>query len=263
MKKIKKKRMDSGNRRPAFVIGYSQTDPPPPGFLAAWFDQEYGGPLHVHFMHREGHSDFEAIHTSWRAGISPGSRHKDLEDWRDRLPWEHTRLIDVFPIPSLGKENQNRVLHLARIARGLTLLTEGTAYDVAGDRFLNPSDWIDRRLDRFHINDHVTVEQREDPESQQVWVYTLGLSKFGLEELEAYRPLGLPVQPVIDGLLEMSDILTTRGKTVKVGEHLILPDTDQPVAVTRHRTDHSTGRVLQLRRVEWISRGTSSPATGL
>jgi len=48
VKKIKRKSAGKELRIPAFVIGYAAPEPPPPGFLAAWFNQEYGGPLTIH-----------------------------------------------------------------------------------------------------------------------------------------------------------------------------------------------------------------------
>ena len=117
--------------------------------------------------------------------------------------------------------------------------------------FFNPSDWNDRQLEQFEIADHVQVEQHEQLETTNVWFFTRGLAKFGFEEIETFRPLGLPERPTIDTLLEIGELLITENKTPKVGDQLTLPWTLQVVTVIRHRTDQSSGRLLQLREVKW------------
>lgn len=252
MKKIKKKTGKKKSRiLPTFVIGYSHTDAPPPGYLAAWFNQTYGGPLHIHFTDESGHSQFEAAHTTWRAGVNTALLPETAETWEKRLQWSHSQLAEVIPLQNVGQDKRDVVLHIARIARGLTLLTEGTAYDLLSHSFLNPSDWNDRPLDHFDIENHVRVEQKEQIDSCQTWFYTLGLAKFGLEEIETFRPLGLSEQPTIDRLMDIGAALLDTGKVAKVGQLLALPQSKQLATVVRHRTDQSTGRVLQLREVKW------------
>jgi hypothetical protein len=211
----------------------------------------YGGPLHVHLTNELGHSQFEAIHTTWRVAVNTALPADTAETWQQSLQWSHSQLAEVTPLQNVGQDKRNVALHTARIARGITLLTEGTAYDVVTLSFLNPSDWNDRPLDQFDIEDHVRVEQKEKIDSCQMWFYTLGLAKFGLEEIEIFRPLGLPDQPVIDGLLDICAMLLTTGKVAKVGDQLTLLESRQLVRVVRHRTDQSTGRVIQLREVKW------------
>ena len=252
MKKIKKK----GSRKkpqvlPAFVIGYTLAEPPPPGYLAAWFNQRYGGPLQIQFPNEAGHSRFDAIHTTWHVTVNTALPEDTAETWHQGLEWSHSQLAAVAPVQHVGQDKRDIALHTARIARGITLLTEGTAYDVVTHSFLNPSDWSDRPLDQFDIEDHVKVEQQENLATCQIWFYTLGLAKFGLEEIETFRPLGLPDQPVIDKLLEIGTLLLGTGKGTKVGDQLPLPESGHVVRIERHRTDQSTGRVLHLREVIW------------
>ena len=144
MKKIKKKTSQKKTPSlPAFVIGYSHSDAPPPGYVAAWFNQMYGGPLHVHFIKESGHSQFEAIHTTWRVAVNTAVPSDTAETWQQRLQWSHSKLAKVTPLQNVGQDKRDVTLHASRIARGISLLTEGTAYDLATNSFLNPSDWND------------------------------------------------------------------------------------------------------------------------
>ena len=252
MKKIKKKKSSAKKQAlPAFVIGFTLTDPPPPGYLAAWFNQLYGGPLDVRFTSQTAHAQFEAVHTSWHAGVNTDLPQGEAENWQERLQWTHSRQAAVYRLQNMGQDKRDVTLHVARIARGMTLLTEGTAYDVVAGSFFNPSDWNDRQLDQFEIADHVQVEQQEQSETMSVWFSTRGLAKFGFEEIETFRPLGLPERPTIDTLLEIGEWLITENNVPKVGDQLTLPWTHQVVTVIRHRTDQSSGRLLQLREVKW------------
>ena len=252
MKKIKKKKTSAKKQAlPAFVIGFTHTDPPPPGYLAAWFNQLYGGPLDIRFTSQAAHAQFEAVHTSWHAGVNTDLPQGEAENWQERLQWTHSRQAAVYHLQNVGQDKRDVALHVARIARGMTLLTEGTAYDVVAGSFFNPSDWNERQLEQFEIADHVQVEQQEQLETTSVWFFTRGLAKFGLEEIETFRPLGLPERPTIDTLLEITDMLITEKKIPKVGDQLTLIDTGQLVTVVRHRTDQSSGRLLQLREVKW------------
>ena len=252
MKKIKKRvSQKKAGSQPAFVVGYSQIDPPPPGYLAAWFDQLYGGPLKIHFTEEFGHSNFEALHTTWRVRVNLASPMGISESWKQRLSWSHGQVAEINPLPIWGQDKRDVVLHTARIARGVALLSEGTTYDIVSHAFLNPSDWSDRQLKQFELVDHLRIEQMEKIDSCQTWLFTLGLAKFGMEEIETFHPLGLPDQPVRERLLEVGRLLLSRGKVAKVGEQVQLPESGQNVKIVRHRTDQTTGRVLQLREVQW------------
>lgn len=252
MKKIKKRSAGAKARTPpAFVVGFTHADPPPPGYLVAWFDREYGGPLTVKLLEATGHSRYEAIHVSWRATVQMGLPENIVNGWRDRLNWSHTHVVEIRPSHHGAADRHDVALHTARVARGVTLLTEGTTYDVIADEFLNPSDWSDRRLERFELRDHVQVCQEEQPERGHVWFYTKGMMKFGLDELETYRPLGLPEQPTIDCLFEVSDVVLESRKIAKVGERFALPHAGQTVRILRHRTDQMLGRSVPLREVRW------------
>ena len=252
MKKIKKKKgQKKSGAQPAFVIGYSHADAPPPGYLAAWFNQLYGGPLQVNFMSHSGHTQFEAAHTNWRVAVNSAVPAAKADTWQQRLQWSHLHVAEVTPLQNVGQDKRDVALHTARIAKGITFLTEGTAYDFITHSFLNPSDWHDLTLGHFAFDDHVKIEQIELLESSQIWFFSLGLAKFGLEEIETFRPIGLPDQPVIDKLLAIGNMILASRTVAKVGDRLALPESGQLVTILGHRTDQSTGRGLQLREVKW------------
>ena len=251
MKKIKRKAAGKELKIPTFVIGYAAPDPPPPGFLAAWFDQEYGGPLAVHLPRDPGTTRFEAQHGPWAALVATSLQESIAEAWHERLQWSHKRLAHVLPLRMTGRDCRDIILHVSRLARGLTLLTGGTAYDTATETYLNPSDWTDRPLRAFQIADHLRIDQVEGRDDARVWFHTRGLSKFGLEDLETYRAKGLSEQPVVEAFTEMADALTLLGKAPNVGESFAVPGLDRPVRVIRHRTDQSYSIRLNLREVEW------------
>ena len=253
MKKIKKKKSGGSRTLPAYVIGFTHTDPPPPGFLAAWFDQKYGGPLTIEFLTQTGNAKFDALHTLWRGRINMNVDPKVSQSWSEQLHWDHSSIIEVSPESNTGQSKIDIVLHVARLARGLTMLTDGTSYDVATGVYLNPSDWQDQELTSFRLDEHIQVEQREKFESGHVWFFTRGLSKFGLDELECLRPTGLS-ETVVKGVLEESvEYVVNKGKVPKIGDEIKLLNAGHVVKVVRHRTDQSFGRPIALRELQWNS----------
>jgi hypothetical protein len=124
----------------------------------------------------------------------------------------------------LGRDLLARVLHGARLARGITLLTQGTAYDVVTHQYLNPSDWQDRPLKSFTVRDHVHVVQSEAPTDGVEWVFTQGLSKFGMDELETFAARGLPLGLVMETLLAIAEALMGRAHPITVGTELTLTE---------------------------------------
>jgi len=251
VKKIKRKTAGKELRIPTFVIGYAAPDVPPPGFLAAWFDQEYGGPLTIHLPRDPGTTKFEAHHGPWAALVDTDLPESIAEAWHERLQWSHTRAAQVLPLRMTSRDCRDSILHVARLARGLTLLTGGTAYDTATETYLNPSDWIDLTLKTFQIADHLRIDQVEGRTDGRVWFHTRGLSKFGLEDLETYRAQGLSERPVVEAFTEMAEALTLLGKAPNVGESFAVPGLNRSVRVVRHRTDQSYSIRLNLREVEW------------
>ena len=249
--------------RPLFIVGFSAASPALPD-LASWFDLEYGGPIRLReLVGQEAETDIrsplaEASHGPWTAMIRLSLSVSEAEEWKDRLGWRHPLAASVSTTSSPPAEVCNTILHASRLARGITLLTEGTSYDLAAQSFLNPSDWRDQALDQFHTGDHVRVVQAETPDAKQDWFSTRGLSKFGLDEIETFRPLGLPPQPVLDTLIAIADEIVRTGRSPKVGSTMNLEQSGVIVQVVRHRTVPSAGIPLIYREITWRSSDAES-----
>lgn len=246
MKKIKKKKSASQGM-PAYLVGWTHGEPPPPGYVAAWFDQAYGGPLRIRFLASTGHHHFEAAHTQWMAELQLTPSEEIVGQWQDRLQWDHAQMALVTPPANAPGDRRDIVLHTARMARGLALLTDGTAYDVATGAYDNPSDWRNRELAVFHLADHLQVEQREDMPRARMWFHTRGLTKFGLDEIETFQPLGLSGREVKDTVLSVAGQLIEQGKNPKIGERVVCGASGPVVTIVRHRTDSVYGTPLAFR----------------
>ena len=147
----------------------------------------------------------------------------------------------VAPSLAPAREMPDTILFAARLAKGLTLLTQGTAYDVTTQAYVNPSDWQGQPLAAFRSDDHVTIMQTENHDGRQ-WLYTLGLKKFGLDEVELFRPAGLPTAETKAALAHIADELTRQGKVPTVGSTFTASDVS--VRVIKHRT--ATPGTVQL-----------------
>lgn len=130
-------------------------------------------------------------------------------------------------------------------------MTQGTAYDVFSHLHLNPSDWTDRPLIQFRAADHVAVTQTDAPEAHAEWFHTLGLSKFGLDEFETLRPIGLSGRPILDTLAAIAEEILHMGRVPNVGTTLPLPLLGLSFQVLRHRTAAPTGLSLAFREIVW------------
>jgi len=237
--------------RPAYVIGYSFDDPSLTD-LTLWFDREYGGPLkHVPGPPGVSPALVTLSHGPWSAGLCLPLRSDEAEQWARSLNWSHRAAALVLPVIGVPQSKPALVLHAARLSRGLTLLTEGTAYDIVTGAYLNPSDWQDRPLAEFRPLDHVLVEHGEAPDLRQERFYTKGLAKFALDELETYRPIGLPAPPVTRTLGDIAEAVLLLGRCPKVGEEMRFPSLGLSVQVVRYRTDSSTGTPVGYREIVW------------
>ncbi len=248
MKKIKKKK-SSTQALPAFLVGWTHGEAPPPGYLSAWFDQQYGGPLQIRFLSTKGHQYFEATHTNWKVQVQLAPSVETSEQWHGRLQWDHQNLALLVASSQSSADRQDDVLHVARIAKGLTLLLEGTAYDVATGTYRNPSDWQDRELGVFQIQDHVQVQQHEQVQQVRTWLHTRGLSKFGLDEIELFHSLGLSGQVIESMLYDVAWQVIVEGKNPTIGQQVSFGQEGQYVEVVRHRTDPLYGMPLAFREV--------------
>ncbi|MEQ1563439.1 MAG: hypothetical protein ABL935_08590, partial [Nitrospiraceae bacterium] len=80
--------------------------------------------------------------------------------------------------------------------------------------------------------------------------YTLGLSKFGVDELEMFLSPGLPDQPIRDLLRETADELTRTGQSPKVGSRILVGPSGQNIEIANHRTAAPAGRMLSFREIK-------------
>jgi hypothetical protein len=231
--------------RPLYVLGYHGT-PPAPAELQTWFDLEYGGPLRL----KDGNL-LVVTHGPWDAAMQITLPAADAEHWKTVLGWEHPHAGWVMPVTGSPGRNPDLILHAARLARGMTLLTDGTAYDVVSSVYLNPSDWNDRPLGQFLAADHVTVVQTESADPEKEWFHTKGLAKFGLEELETFRPKGLPGRATLDTLADIAAAFLLGGRAPKVGGMVALPELGLSVSVVNHRTASPSDPPLTLREIVW------------
>ena len=248
--------------RPLYVIGYSN-DPPTLPSLQVWFDLDYGGPLRLTDARGQGPvtpvaglpmSAVMATHGPWSVALELAASDAEAQAWKDRVGWGHPHAGQVIPASTTPANACDLVLHAARLARGMTLLTEGTAYDTHTGSYLNPSDWQDRPLSQFTASDHITIVQGVQGEADKPgteWFHTLGLTKFGRDEIETFRPLGLSSQPVIDRLTDIATELIRLGRQPKVGETLSLAEVNLAVTTLRHRTTPLAGNPVALREIKW------------
>jgi hypothetical protein len=240
------------SKPPLYVIGFSSS--PTPAELRAWFDLEYGGPLSFkdHPIAEEpATSPLMASHGPWSAWMLLSAPSAQADAWHQRLEWRHTTCSAVGAVTATKSNSADIVLHAARLARGLTLLTEGTAYDVTTHTYLNPSDWTDRPLIQFSVKDHVTVVHSDDAERRRDWFYTLGMSKFGLDEIEVFQPVGLSSHTVSENLLDIADELLRICQSPNVGSTIAIPTLGFSIRVVRHRTHPSADTPLILREITW------------
>jgi hypothetical protein len=252
--KIRRKFPKPSAARPLYAIGYT-FPAPPTDVLQRRYDREYGGPLQFTRepskpqIAREGET-FRVTHGPWHVHIRITLSAEESNEWKERLVWNHSR-IGLVTTGSLTPANAaDTILLAARLAREFTLLTDGTAYDVAAQAYLNPSDWKDLDLTSFHCDHHVRVVQAEGMRPEFDWFHTLGLSKFGLDEIELLQPLGLPDAPVTELLRELANELIRRGRSPKVGEVIECPFLSCAVRVVRHRTASPGGTLLILREIQ-------------
>jgi len=254
--RIRRKLPKPSAARPLYVVGYT-FPAPPSNALQRRYDMEYGGPLRLTpestklQIDRE-HETLVATHGPWRARIRLVLPDEDANQWSERLDWRHPHIGLLAATGTTPANAVDTILLTARLAREFTLLTDGTAYDVATQAYLNPSDWKDLDLTSFHSADHVRVTQAESVRPGLDWFHTLGLSKFGLDEIELFQPLGLPGTPVTKLLRELADELIRRGHSPKVGDVIESPFVSRAVRVVRHRTASPGGTPLILREIQLL-----------
>jgi hypothetical protein len=240
----KKTPKPSARRPPLYFVGYRGTAPATEE-LTIWYDREYGGPLVI--RHEEGAPEsWQATHGPWSTHVVMPLPMTHVADVMKQLSWEHDLMGAVAPSVAPPRDMPDTILFAARIAKGLTLLSQGTAYDVTTQAYLNPSDWQDRPLGVFRTGDHVTIMQTETDDGRD-WLYTVGLKKFGLDEVELFQPAGLSTVSAKEHLATIADELTRQGHVPKVGSTFTASDLS--VQVLKHRTASPAGIQLVLREV--------------
>jgi len=244
----KKSAKPSATRPPLYFLGYRGTAPQPDE-LKTWYDLEYGGPLTVR-MEEDASQSSQATHGPWSAHIVMPLPATHTAGFKDQLAWEHDLIGAVAPSVMPPRDMPDTILFAARISRGLTLLTQGTAYDITTQQYLNPSDWKDRALTAFVVEDHVMIAQDDQTKADEVWCYTLGLSKFGIDELEMFLPQGFPDRTAKEVLAESAQEIIRIGQSPKVGASFDLPLLSRTITISNHRTAAPTGRMLGFRELQ-------------
>ncbi len=246
----KKTPKPSARRPPLYFVGYRGTVPALEE-LQAWYDREYGGPLTIR-ADEQATESWSAVHGPWTSHIVIPLPATHIAGLKEQLAWEHEHVGAVAPSLMPPRDMPDTILFAARLARGLTFLTQGTAYDITTNQYLNPSDWQDRPLAQFIVGDHIPTMQSDDEQNHRSWCYTLGLSKFGVDELEMFLTPGLPDQPIRDLLSATADELTRVGQSPKVGSQIRVGTLDQTIAIANHRTAAPAGRMLSFREIRLL-----------
>jgi hypothetical protein len=249
--RIKKKSPKPSSRRPPlYFIGYRGTAPALDE-LASWYNREYGGPLKLR-SEPEAPESWHAMHGPWTAHVVMPLPTTHTAGLKETLAWEHDLIGAVAPSVMPPRDMPDTILFATRLARGLTLLTQGTVFDLTTQQYLNPSDWQDRPLTHFVMADHVPILQADDEPGNRSWSYTLGLSKFGMDELETFTPRGLPDTHARELLGETMSELVGTGHRLKVGSQLRLALLGQIVQIANYRTAAPAGRTLSFREIRTV-----------
>jgi hypothetical protein len=100
------------------------------------------------------------------------------------------------------------------------------------------------------LDDHVSIVHDDTVEPDRVWSYSLGLSKFGLDEVEVFMAKGLSDSTAKDLLIESAGELLRVGHSPKVGTALDLPQLSRSIRVKNYRTAAPAGRMLSFRELQ-------------
>jgi hypothetical protein len=244
----KKSPKPSAKRPPLYFIGYRGTAPSVDE-VKTHYEREYGGPLAIQ-QEAGSPESWQATHGPWSAHVVMPLPMSHAADIMKQLAWEHDLMGAIAPSLAPPRDMPDMILFSARLARCLTLLTQGTAYDVTTQAYVNPSDWQNRPLTTFLADDHLTIAQDEATHTDRVWFYSLGLTKFGLEEIELFQGKGLPDSSAREILSEAARELLHRGQSPKVGTAFHLPQLSRTVHIARYRTAAPAGRMLGFRELQ-------------
>lgn len=247
----KKSPKPSAKRPPLYFIGYRGTAPVTDE-VKALYEREYGVPLTI--RHEDGSPEsWQATHGPWSAHVVLPLPMSHVAEVMKQLTWEHDLMGAVAPSVASPRDMPDTVLLAARLARCLTLLSQGTAYDVVTQAYVNPSDWQPRTLTSFVLDDHVSIVHDDTSQSDRVWSYSLGLSKFGLDEIEVFTAKGLSDSAAKDVLMESAGELLRAGQSPKVGTAFDLPQLGHTIHIRNYRTAAPAGRMLGFRELQTSS----------
>ncbi len=244
----KKTPKPSAKRPPLYFIGYRGTAPATDE-LKMLYEREYGAPLAI--RHEDGSAEsWQATHGPWSAHVVMPLPVSHVAEIMKQLSWEHDLMGAVAPSIASPRDMPDTVLLAARLARCLTLLTQGTAHDVITQAYVNPSDWQQRTLTSFVLDDHVSIVHNDTSRPEQIWSYSLGLTKFGLDEIELFVSKGLPDKTAKEILSESAGELLRVGHSPKVGTALDLPLLGRTLHIKNYRTAAPAGRMLGFRELQ-------------
>ena len=244
----KKSPKPSAKRPPLYFIGYRDTAPVTEE-LKLLYEREYGAPLAI--RHEESSAEsWQATHGPWSAHVVLPLPVSHVAEVMKQLTWEHDRMGAVAPSITSPRDMPDTVLLATRVARCLTLLSQGTAYDVIRQTYINPSDWQPRTLTSCQLDDHLSIIHDDTSQPDRVWSYSLGLSKFGLDEVEVFMAKGLPDSEAKELLSESAVELLRTGRSPNVGTALDLPQLGRTIRIRNYRTAAPAGRMLGFREIQ-------------
>ncbi len=244
----KKAPKPSAKRPPLYFLGY-RGSAPATDEVRALYDREYGGPLTI--RHEEGSDEsWQATHGPWSAHVVMPLPMSHVAEVMKQLAWEHELMGAVAPSLASPRDMPDTILLAARLARCLTLLSQGTAYDVITQAYINPSDWQQRPLVSFALDDHLSIAHDDASHDGLVWSYSLGLTKFGLDEIEVFTKKGLSDDTAKEVLSACAGELLRIGHSPKVGTSLDPPRLGRTVHIRNYRTAAPGGRMLGFRELK-------------
>jgi len=97
----------------------------------------------------------------------------------------------------------------------------------------------------------VAIVQDDQAKPDVVWCYSLGLSKFGLDELETFLPRGTSDRTARELLVQSIREIIRIGQSPKVGASFDLPLLSRRITIANHRTAAPGGRMVGFREVQW------------
>jgi hypothetical protein len=101
------------------------------------------------------------------------------------------------------------------------------------------------------VDDHLSITHDDSSRPDHIWSYSLGLSKFGLDEIEMFQAKGLPESAAQEILTESANELLHAGQSPKVGTAFPLPLSGRTIRIVNYRTAAPAGRMLGFRELQF------------